>query len=73
MRGKAEKWGPRNGCTSRVNGEMEVDRDRLIWELLSRPCLEHASEVWLTGGKVACKKLGGKNSREHWQETGGWE
>ena len=36
---------------------MEVDRCRLIWELLARPCLEHASEVWWAGGKVACKNL----------------
>ena len=37
--------GGRIGCMSRVNGEMEVDRGRLVWELLARPCLEHASEV----------------------------
>ena len=30
MKEKAEKWRPRIGCMSRVNGEMEVDRDRLI-------------------------------------------
>ena len=33
-------------CMSRVNGEMEVDRGKLIWELLARTCLEHTSEVW---------------------------
>ena len=32
MREKAEKLEPRIGCMSRVNGEMEVDRGRLIWE-----------------------------------------
>ena len=57
MRGKAEKWGARIGCMSRVNGEIEVDRGRLIWELLASPCLEHASEVWWTGRKAACKNL----------------
>ena len=38
---KAEKWvvGARIGCMSRVNGEIGVDRGRLIWELLARPCL----------------------------------
>ena len=30
MREKAEKLGTRIGCISRVNGEMEVDRGRLI-------------------------------------------
>ena len=45
MSEKAEKWGARIGSMSRVNGEMEVDRGRLIYELLARPCLEHASEV----------------------------
>ena len=57
MREKAEKWGARISCMSRVNGEMKVDRGRLIWDLLARPCLEHASEVWWTGWKAACKNL----------------
>ena len=56
MRGKAEKWGEKIGCMSRVNREKEVDRGRLIWESLARP-LEHAPEVWWTGGKAACKNL----------------
>ena len=43
---------------SRVNREMEVDRGRLIWELLARPCMEYLSEVWWTGGKTVCKNLG---------------
>ena len=37
MRKKAEKWGARIGSMSRVNGEMEVDRGRLIWEFLAMP------------------------------------
>ena len=40
MREKAQKWGARIGCMSRVNGEMEVDRGRLIRELLARSCLD---------------------------------
>ena len=48
---KAEKWEVRIGCMSRVNGEMELDRGRLIWELLARSCLKHASE------KAVCKNL----------------
>ena len=31
------------------NGKMEVDRGRVLWELLFRSSLEHP-EVWLTGG-----------------------
>ena len=37
MREKAEEWGARIGCMSRVNEEMEVNSGRLIWELLARP------------------------------------
>ena len=58
----------RIGCISRVNGAMEVDRGRLIWELLARSCVEHVSEVWWTRGKEACKNLGGKI-----QENIGWK
>ena len=32
--------------------------------------MEHASEVWWTGGKAACMNME-KKSREHWQETVG--
>ena len=45
MREKAEKWEARIGYMSKVNGVMEVNSGRLIWQLLARPCLEHASEV----------------------------
>ena len=34
-----------------------MDRGRLICELLARPCLEHASELWWAGGKAVCKNL----------------
>ena len=49
MREKADKWGERIGCMCRVNGEMKVDRGRLIRKLLARPCMEHACEAWWTG------------------------
>ena len=29
---------------SKVNGEIEVDRGKLIWELLASPCLEHGGQ-----------------------------
>ena len=53
MREKAEKWRARIGCMSRLNGEMEVERCRLIWELLASSCLEHAL------------KCGGQEGRQH--------
>ena len=39
---------------SRVNGEMVVDSGIILWELLVRPCQEHASEVWWTEPMAAC-------------------
>ena len=30
---------------------------RIVWELWTRPSLEHAAEVWLTGGQTARIKL----------------
>ena len=29
----------------------------MVWEQLARPSLEHATEVRLTGGQTACRKL----------------
>ena len=57
VREKAEEWAGRTEWMSRVNGQIEVERGRLIWELLARPSLEHAASVWWTGGKVANRKL----------------
>ena len=42
---------------SRVNEQVEVDRGRKVWELLARPSMEYAAEVWWTGGQSACRKL----------------
>ena len=36
---------------SRDNGQVEVDRGRMVWELLVRPSMEYAAEVWRTGGR----------------------
>ena len=38
-------------------GQVEVDRGRMVWELLARPSMEYAAEVWWTGGGSACRKL----------------
>ena len=50
---KAEEWMRKIEWMSRVN----VDRGRLIWELLARPAIEHAAEVWWIRGKVVRRKL----------------
>lgn len=38
---------------SRKDGQIEVERGRLVWELLARPSLEHAAEVWCPDRKAA--------------------
>ena len=53
----AEEWA---GKMSRKDGQVEVERGRLVWELLARPGLEHAAEVWSSwwpGGKSVNRKL----------------
>ena len=42
---------------TRRDGQNEVERERLVWELRAKPSLEHATEVWWPGGKAANKKL----------------
>ena len=37
MREKAEEWAGKMEWMSRVNGQIEVERGRLVWELLARP------------------------------------
>ncbi len=57
MAKKAEEWIGRMTWTSRVNGKVEVGRGRMVWELLARPSMEYAAEVWWTGRRSACRKL----------------
>ncbi len=54
---KAEEWVGKVEWMARANGDMEVERRRMAWELMARPCLEHAAEVWWPGGKVVGRKL----------------
>ncbi len=53
----AEEWIGRVTWISRVNGQVEVERGRMVWEFLARPCMEYAAKVWWTGGHSACRKL----------------
>ena len=46
MAKKAEEWIGRVTWMSRVNGLVEVDRGRKVWELLARPSMEYAAKVW---------------------------
>ena len=64
----AEEWVGR----SSVNGQVEVDRGRMVWECLVRPSMEYAAEVWWTGGCSACRKLEAsqmKMGRRLWGEA----
>ena len=53
----AEEWVGKVIWMSRVNGQVEDDRGRMVWELIGSPGAEHATEVWWSGGHSACRKL----------------
>ena len=57
MKEKAEEWAGKTEWMSRKDGQIEVERGRLVWELLARPSLEHAAEIWWPGGKIANRNL----------------
>ena len=40
-----------------VNGKIEVERAVMVWELMARPSLKHAAEVWWPGDKIIGRKL----------------
>ena len=42
---------------SRVNRQVEIDRGRMVWELIGRPSVEHVAEMWWLGGHSVCRKL----------------
>ena len=46
-------------------------RQRIIWKLVVRPWLEHASESVVDRREEACNDL--EKIQENWQKTGGWE
>ena len=51
-----EKASSKGTVDGRVNGVLEVERGRLIWELLATP-LEHAAEVLWAGNKQLTRKI----------------
>ena len=42
MAKKAEEWIGRVAWMNRMNGQVEVDRGRMMWKLLTRPSMEYA-------------------------------
>ena len=46
MKEKAEEWAGKTEWMSRKDGQIEVERGRLVWELPARPSLEHAAEIF---------------------------
>ena len=52
----AEEWIGRVAWMSTVNGQVEVDRGRMVWKLLARPSKEYA-EMWWTEGRSAYWKF----------------
>ena len=57
MAEKAEEWPGKMEWMSRKDGQVEVERSRLVWELRARTGLEHAAVVWCPGGKTVNRKL----------------
>ena len=53
MTKKAEEWIGKVTWMSRVNGQVEVDRGRMVWELLARPSMEYTAGMWWPGGHGA--------------------
>ena len=49
MKNKAEEWVGKMEWLSRGNGQVEVDRGRMVWELIRRLYVKHAAEVWWSG------------------------
>ena len=55
---KAERWVGKVMWLSRVNGQVEVDRGWMVWELMGKLSVElAAAEVWWSGGCNVCRKL----------------
>ena len=56
MANKADKCVGKVIWISRMIGQVEVDGGRMVWELIGRPSVEHAAEVWWSG-HITCRKL----------------
>ena len=52
-----------------MNREIEVERGMMVWDLMARPSLEHAAEVWWPGGKVVGRKSESVTAPETREQT----
>ena len=43
---KPEEWVGMVMWMSRINGGVEADRGKMVWELIGISSVEHAAEVW---------------------------
>ena len=57
MVNKAKEWVGKVMWMSRVNGQVELDRGQMVWEFMGRLSVEHAAEVWWSGGRSVSRKL----------------
>ena len=57
MVNETEEWVGKVMWMSRVNVQVEVGRASMVWELIGRLNVEHAAEMWWSGGYSACRKL----------------
>ena len=39
-----------------MNGQVEFDRGRMMWKFIGRPSVEHAAQVWWSGGHSTCRR-----------------
>ena len=56
MAKKAEEWVGKVMWMSRMKGQVEVDRGRMVRELIGRQSMERAAEVWRSLGRDVCRK-----------------
>ena len=58
MVNEAQEWVGKLMWVSRLDRQVEVDRERMVWELIGRLSVEHVVvEVWWSGGHSTCRKL----------------
>ena len=57
---QAKEWAGKIEWMARVDGELEAERGRLLWDLVARPGLEHAAcRGVVARGKDSRKEVGG--------------
>ena len=54
----AEEWVGKVMWMPRVNGPVEVDRGRMVWELIGRPGVEHTTKCVVVRREKCMQKAG---------------